>query len=320
MLYLTESQVRDLLPMDRAIDLVEAGLRHWAAGRAENHPRRRLQLGSSAMLHYMTALDLETGYLGAKLYTTHPETGAHFFVLLFSAAGRPLASIEANVLGQIRTGAATGVATRCLARPDAGVVGVIGSGFQARTQLEAVARVRSIRQAKVFSRSPENRAGFAKAMEAALNLPVVPVASAREAAEEADIVITATNARDPVLAGEWLEPGMHVNAVGSNHARRRELDAEAVRRADLIVADSVEQARAESGDLIQAFETQGGRWEAVVELRDVVAGTAPGRSRIDQITLFKSNGLALEDIAVAGYLYEQATRRPISAARNPARR
>ena len=303
MLSLTEAQVRELLPMEKAIDLVEAGLRHWAAGRAENHPRRRLQLGPSAMLHYMTAVDLETGYLGAKLYTTHPQTGAHFYVLLFSADGRPLASIEANALGQIRTGAATGVATRYLARADSAVVGLIGSGFQAQTQLEAVAQVRPLREVRVYSRSEENRRRFAGEMQAKLGVAVRAVDAAREAVRGAGIVITATNSRHPVLLGEWLEPGMHVNAAGSNHARRRELDAAAVGRAHLIVADSVEQSRMESGDLIAAFEAGAGDWEQVRELRDLIR-----RERDDQITLFKSNGLALEDVAVAGYLYEQATR------------
>lgn len=315
MLSLTEEQVRALLPVDQAIELVEAGLRHWAAGRAQNHPRRRLQLGASATLHYMTAVDLETGYLGAKLYTTHPQTGAHFYVLLFSSDGRPLASMEANALGQIRTGAATGVATRHLARAGPQAVGLIGSGFQARTQLEAVARVRPVLEARVYSRSEEHRRQFAAEMQAALGFPVRAVGSAEEAVRGTGIVITATNARDPVLLGEWLEPGMHINAAGSNHARRRELDTAAVGRADLIVADSVEQSRMESGDLIAAFEAGAGRWDQVRELRNLVQ-----RERDDQITLFKSNGLALEDIAVAGWLYEQATRTQKSAVPRPATR
>ncbi|MBI3695621.1 MAG: ornithine cyclodeaminase family protein [Acidobacteria bacterium] len=250
--------------MAKAIELVERGLLHLAAGEALNHPRRRAQLKSSATLHYMAAVDVASGYLGAKIYSTHPQTGAHFVVLLYASDGKPLASIEANALGQIRTGAASGVATRRMARADARIVGLIGSGFQAETQLEAVAR-------------------------------------------GCDIAITATTARDPVLLGEWLGPGAHINAVGSNHARRQELDAAAVAKAGLVVADSVEQARMESGDLIAAFERDAGSWDRVVELADVVAGKHHGRRSDDEITLFKSNGLALEDIAVAGYLYEQAT-------------
>ena len=241
MLHLTEFQVRELLPMAKAIELVESALLHLAAGDALNHPRRRVQLKSSATLHYMAAVDVASGYLGAKIYCTHPQTGAHFVVLLYASDGKPLASIEANALGQIRTGAASGVATRRMARADARVVGLIGSGFQAETQLEAVAEVvRRIGEVRVFSRSPERCRQFASVMSGRLNLPVTAVESAEQAIGGCDIAITATTARDPVLLGEWLGPGVHINAVGSNHARRRELDAAAVGKAALVVADSVE--------------------------------------------------------------------------------
>ena len=321
MLFITESEVRQLLPMTKAIDLVEKGFLHLAAERAANHPRRRLQLDSSAMLHYMTAVDLATGYLGAKVYATHPQTGAHFVVLLFSSDGRPLASIEADALGQIRTGAATGVATRRLARQDAHILGIIGSGYQAQTQLEAIAQVRKLHQVRVFSRSEANRRRFAEEMSARLGLPVAPAPSGEAAIRGCDIAVTATTSRDPVLLGEWLSPGVHINAVGSNHAKRRELDTSAVERASLVVADSLEQSRMESGDLIAAFDEDAGRWSRVAELASVIAGAVPGRTSPDQITLFKSNGLALEDIAVAGFIYEQAMATQTSgpAARSPAR-
>ncbi|HYM10739.1 MAG TPA: ornithine cyclodeaminase family protein [Bryobacterales bacterium] len=309
MLHITESQVRELLPMEKAIELVEEGFLHLAAAQAHNDPRRRLQLDASATLHYMPAVDLASGYLGIKVYSTHPQTGAHFTVLLYAADGRPLASIEANSLGQIRTGAASGVATRCLARPDAAVVGLIGSGFQAETQLEAVAKVRPIREARVFSRSAERRGRFAARMSASLGFPITAVESGEQAIRNCDIAITATNARDPVLLGEWLEPGMHINAAGSNHARRRELDAAAVGRASRIVADSVEQSKMESGELIAAFAQRPSGWDRVVELADVLAGKAPGRVGKNDITLFKSNGLAIEDIAVGGYVYQQVVDR-----------
>jgi len=292
--------------MSKAIELVEAGFRHLAAGQARNHPRRRLQQDSSATLHYMPALDLATGYLAIKVYSTHPQTGAHFTLLLYASDGRPLASIEANALGQIRTGAASGVATRLLARPDARVLGLIGSGFQAQTQLEAVACVRQLTDVRVFSRSQTNRTRFAEEMSGRLGIPIRPVESGERAVRGADIVATATTARDPVLLGEWLEPGTHLNAAGSNHARRRELDAAAVGAADLIVADSIEQSKMESGDLIAAFEAAGSGWERVVEIGDVIAGKHAGRTGANQVTLFKSNGLALEDVAVAGWVYQQA--------------
>jgi len=304
-IHITESQVREFLPMGRALELVETGFLHLAEGKAKNHPRRRLQLGSSATLHYMSAVDTASGYLGTKLYTTHPRTGAHFTVLLYAADGLPLASIEANALGQIRTGAASGVATRLLARPDAAVLGLIGSGFQAETQLEAIALVRSLKEVRVYSRSAENRRRFAEKMSRYLPLAVQPVETAEKAIRGCDIVVTATNARDPVLLGEWLEPGMHINAIGSNHFLRRELDAAAVLRATLVVVDSIEQAKMESGDLIAAYDPAGAEWERVVELADLLSGKcAPAPE--SGISLFKSNGLALEDISVAGYVYEQA--------------
>ncbi len=253
----------------------------------------------------MSAVDTASGYLGTKLYTTHPRTGAHFTVLLYAADGLPLASIEANALGQIRTGAASGVATRLLARPDAAVLGLIGSGFQAETQLEAIALVRSLKEVRVYSRSAENRRRFAEKMSRYLPLAVQPVETAEKAIRGCDIVVTATNARDPVLLGEWLEPGMHINAIGSNHFLRRELDAAAVLRATLVVVDSIEQAKMESGDLIAAYDPAGAEWERVVELADLLSGKrAPAPE--SGISLFKSNGLALEDISVAGYVYEQA--------------
>ncbi len=305
MLYITESEVRQLLPMEKAIELVEAGFRHLASGQALNHTRRRVQLASSATLHYMAAVDVASGYLGAKIYSTHAQAGAHFTVLLYAADGRPLASIEANALGQIRTGAASGVATKLLARPEASIVGLIGAGFQAQTQLEAVAKVRRIAEARVFSRSADRRQRFASEASHALGVSVHPVDSAEQAIRGCDIAITATAARHPVLLGEWLQPGMHINAVGSNHARRRELDAAAVARATLVVADSVEQSKMESGDLIAAFEQGMGSWERVFDLAHLYSGSCPGRQSNDDVTLFKSNGLALEDIAVAGYVYEQ---------------
>ncbi len=320
MLHLTEGQVLELLPMARAIELVEQGFLHLAAGRAVNHPRRRLHLADSAMLHYMAAADLETGYLGSKLYTTHPKTGFHFVLLLFSSQGEALATIEANHLGQIRTGAASAVATRRLARPQASVVGLIGAGFQARSQLEAVALVRPLSDVRVYSRSDHGRRAFAQEMGAKLGIRARPVESAEEAVRGADIVITATTAREPVLAGEWLSPGSHVNAVGANHPKRRELDDAAVRQAGVVVADSVDQSRLESGDLIEAFRLGAGSWDQVVELADLLANRHPGRRSREEITLFKSNGLALEDLSVAGYVYEQATPTSASAAQSRARR
>jgi ornithine cyclodeaminase/alanine dehydrogenase-like protein (mu-crystallin family) len=293
MLFLAESDVRELLPMVKAIELMEALFHHLAAGEALNHPRRRLILPTGAVLHYMAGAD--GAYFGTKVYSTHPKHGAHFLFLLYRAAdAKPLAIFEANYLGQIRTGAASGYATKLLAREDAATLGVIGSGFQARTQIAAMRAVRPIRQVKVWSRSEEKRRTFARECDA------VPASSAEEAVRGADIVITATNSREPVLADAWIAPGVHLNAMGSNQPQRRELPEELILRADLLAVDSLEQARMESGDLLLALPPH--RWGPnIVELKNVTS-----RPSASAITIFKSNGTAAEDVASAGYVYERA--------------
>ena len=289
MLYLTEADVRSLLPMREAIDRVREGFEEFATGRAQNQPRRRLILPEGSVLHSMAGSF--GAYFGTKIYSTHRQHGAHFFFLLFDApTAAPLAMMEANYLGQIRTGAASGYATDLLAAPEASILGVIGTGFQAESQIEAVRAVRPIREARVWGRDAARRQRFAEKVNAAATT------TAQEAVRGAHIVITATNARDPVLDSDWIAPGVHINAAGSNVANRRELPADLIAQAGLITADSVEQARIEAGDLILA-----GDWSRVVELRDTPRGHQPGR-----ITIFKSVGLGLEDVACGGWIYEKA--------------
>ena len=247
--------------------------------------------------------------MGLKIYTVS-SSGVRFLVPLFDAkSGEMLALIEADYLGQMRTGAASGVATGVLARDDARTAGIIGTGLQARTQLEAVCQARKLERVLAFSRASERREQFAKRMTARLNLPVEPVETAEQAVRGADILITSTTSTKPVVEGRWLPSGVHINAVGVNFAQKREIDSEVVRRSDLIAADSVEQSKIESGDLIQAFGDDLARWSAVRELADIVAGKVPGRTNRDQITLFKSNGMAIEDVVVAGRVYEMARER-----------
>jgi ornithine cyclodeaminase/alanine dehydrogenase-like protein (mu-crystallin family) len=310
MTHITEEQVREALPMAKAVELVEESFRRLNSGVAVNHPRRRVALENTALLHYMAAGDNRDGLLAAKLYVTRPGVGARFLVVLFDAAHASLlATIDANALGQIRTGAASGVATRHLARPGASVLGVIGSGFQAETQLEAVAAVRALRGVRVYSRSAEKRTAFAERMGRRLGLAVEAVESARQAVEGSDILVTITNARQAVLEGAWLANGCHVNAAGSNHARRREIDAAAVERCAVVAVDSLEQARMEAGDLIGAVEEGRLDWQRVVELSEIVSGRAKGRQGPDDVTLFESQGLAAEDLAAAKYVYDAVTGR-----------
>ncbi|MFO7173760.1 MAG: ornithine cyclodeaminase family protein [Bacillota bacterium] len=308
-LYLTEQDVDSLLTLDDAIAAVESALREHGEGKAMNRPRQRV-LAENTMLHVLPAAVPSAGRLGLKAYTTGPG-GARFWTLLFSADGELLAILEADRLGQLRTGAATGVATRYLARPDSRIVAILGSGYQARTQLAAVCKVRPIAQARVWSRTPANAAAFAREMAAQLGIEVVPAPSAREAVRGADVVITITTAREPILFGEWLEPGMHLNVAGSNRASHREVDAAAVARADRIVVDDLAQSQVESGDLIAAVAAGAARWEEMVELGAVVAGRAPGRESPEAITLFKSNGIGLWDVAVAARVYDLARERGV---------
>jgi ornithine cyclodeaminase/alanine dehydrogenase-like protein (mu-crystallin family) len=297
MLYFTENDVRRLLPMADAIRLVRESFAKLAAGEAQNQPRRRLMLPTGAALHYMAGGD--DRYFGAKIYSTHPKHGAHFFFLLYRTAdGQPLAMMEANYLGQIRTGAVSGLATDILARANAVTLGIIGSGFQARSQLDAMRVVRPIGSVRVWSRTPEKTKAFAD------ECGVEAVASAADAVRDADIVVTATGSKDPVVEAAWIAPGTHINAMGSNQARRRELPADLVQRADRIVVDSIEQARMESGDLVLAWSEAEWNDPRLVELKELVAGRTSGRESANAITVFKSNGLALEDVVSAGFVYE----------------
>jgi ornithine cyclodeaminase/alanine dehydrogenase-like protein (mu-crystallin family) len=273
-----------------------------ASGEAINQPRRRLHLPAKSTLHYMAAGDAR--YFGAKIYSTNPRHGAHFLFLLYRAEdAAPLALMEANHLGQIRTGAASAYATSMLANPDARTIGIIGSGFQASSQLEAMFAWKEFDRVRAWSRSPERRLKFAREHTERYGGKVHAVDTAEEAVADAAIVITATNSAQPVLEAGWISSGTHINAMGSNQPQRRELPPEIFTRASLIVVDSLEQSRMESGDLLLGLDEQG--WRQVAELNDVARG-AIGRRRRDDITVFKSNGLAVEDVAAAAYVYERA--------------
>jgi ornithine cyclodeaminase len=238
------------------------------------------------------------------VYATSRE-GARFVVLLFDARSSDLlAVIEAHRLGQIRTGAASGVASRRLAREDARALGIIGTGWQARSQAKAMATVRRLEIIRVFGRDPGRLGEFCRETEAACGVKAEPSASAEAVVRGADIVVTATSSAQPVLEGAWLQPGAHVSAVGSNRADRRELDDAAVRRAGVIVVDSIEQARLEAGDLLAV--DGGAPLGRAVELKEIIAGRHPGRNGDTEITLFKSLGIGLEDLAAATYVYDRA--------------
>lgn len=291
--------------MPLAMDLVERALLRLRDGTAVNHPRRRVAMRNRTLLHYMAGGDHKAGVTGIKVYSSTPGVGVpNFVVLLFdSNTSQLLAEIEANALGQIRTGAASGVATRRLARKSARRLAQFGTGFQAETQLEAVACARALQSARVYSRSSERRERFAARMAERLGIDVRPAACPEAALEGADIVTTVTSSPRPVFPGALLRPGTHINAAGSNHVLRRELDAETIRKCSLVAVDSLEQARMEAGDLTQAAEEGALDWNRVSELHQILARIRPGRTSGDQVTLFESQGLAVEDVALAHHLY-----------------
>lgn len=304
-LYLREAEVEQLLEMRLAIDVVEEAFRRLATGEAVNVPRERA-VGAGIVLHTMSAAANYLGYSGWKAYST-TRGGAQFHVGLYDqSSGRLAALLEANRLGQVRTGATTGVAAEWMAPRDAVEIGLFGAGYQAQTQLEALCQVRPIRTVFVYSRNEERRAAFADRMSALLNLEVTPVDRPQDAAEDLPIVVTATTSREPVFDGASLAEGALVCAVGANWLNKAEIDSHVVRLADNIVCDSVEACRHEAGDFVDALEKGVFEWRQAVNLCDVVAGKAVGRSRPESIALFKSVGLAIEDIALAARLVELA--------------
>jgi len=309
-IFLTESKVEQILTMPEAMRLVEDALRELGNARASNRPRQRVRV-ANGILNIMPAGLPTRGYIGFKYYSSFRPQPRFWFHLLDANTGELLAVMQADRLGQQRTGAASGVATKFLARADAATVGIIGAGWQAESQLQAVCLARSIRQIKCFSRDPQRREAFAQKMSAPLGVSVSAVDSAQAAVRDADIVITITSSREPVVQGEWLVPGAHLNAAGANRSEARELDDAVIQRSAFVCVDSIEQAQIEAGDLISPTARGILSWDRVSELGQVVAGKIGGRAHASDITLFKSMGIALEDVAVGAWVYEQARERKI---------
>lgn len=304
-LFLSEADVDELLPMDSAIEAIELVFRKHAMTEVANIPRGRART-DHAMLHIMGAAAKTLDAIACKVYTS-ARGGVRFLVHLYSGTtGELLALIEADRLGQVRTGAVSGLATRLMAREDANTVGIFGSGKQARTQLEAICEVRDIVEAYVYSPTPAHRDAFAQEMSAELGVKVVPIAKPELAAEDKDILVTATTSVDPVLNAEWISPGTHICAVGSNFIGKAEVDIGTIRACDPVVVDDKEQARHEAGDLVRAVDDGVLRWSEVHDLSHVLVGRYAGRHRPENVTLFKSVGAAFEDLAVARLVYERA--------------
>jgi ornithine cyclodeaminase/alanine dehydrogenase-like protein (mu-crystallin family) len=304
-LFLSEDDVRQVLTMDMALEAVELGLKKLSLDEAVNIPRSRCQT-DHAMLHILSAAGKTLGVLGFKAYVTSRRGAMFHFHLFDGKTGEHLAWMQADYLGQMRTGAASGIATKFMARAQSTNVGIFGSGKQARTQLEAVCKVRKVKKVHVFSPNEERRKHFAAEMSALCGVDVVPVAQAEDAAKGMDIVITATSSREPFVKGEWISEGTHLNVIGSNYLSKAEVDVDVVRKANRVVVDSKDQARIEAGDLHFALEAGVLNWANVLELGHIAAGRVPGREDDSEITLFKSLGIAIEDLATAAKVYSEA--------------
>ena len=297
-LFLNESNVRQLLTMPLAIEAVEEAHRELALAKAIDIPRQRTRLPQTA-LHILQGALPGRDAIGYKAYTSN-RSGVRFLVHVFSAAsGKLRVVLEADLLGMMRTAAASGVATRCLSRPESEILGIFGSGWQAEGHVEAIAAVRPLRRIKVFSRNAERLAAFCVKMSEHLKIEVIPAASAEDTVRGSDIVSTVTTAATPLFDAAWLSPGTHINGAGSNSVIRRELGEDVLKLCRPIVVDSLETALKEAGDLLPMLEKGRLSERQLLELGDVLIGRQPGRTSPDQITLFESQGMAIQDISVA---------------------
>ena len=321
--FLSESDVQAAITMPEAMTVVEAAFRDHALGQATILPRVSQTLpGTAGMFRILAATLPLQKMFGLKTLTGFPgkrlEDEVYFVILLFEmGSGALRAMISANYLTGLRTGAASGVAAKYLARNDANSLGVVGAGAQAWFQAEALCTVRQIETVKVFSRNRNRAEEFAARLRKSLSVNAVAVDSAEKAVRESDLIIAATTASVPIIQGNWLKPGAHVSGIGANTRTKRELDSSCFERAR-VVADSREETLLESGDLRDAVESGRVTADAVyAELGELAAGIKPGRSCMEEITIFKSVGVALQDIAVATFLFEAVQRSGIGTPLDP---
>lgn len=297
-LFLSEEDVKQVLTMPMAMAAVESAHRDLAMGQALDTPRARSRLPQT-VLHILQGALPAQGVVGYKAYTSN-RSGNRFLVHLFDAdSGALLAVIAADFLGMMRTGAASGVAAKWLARPDSRVAGVFGSGWQAEGHVLAISSALPLERIKVFGRKPDKLAAFCARLSAMTGVEVVPAASAEATVRGSDLIGTVTTSATPLFEADWLEVGTHINAAGSNALIRQELSEAAVRRCGLVCVDSVPTALAEAGDLLPVLEKGRLHQRQLIELGDVMVGRQSGRSASEQITLFESQGMAIQDLAVA---------------------
>ena len=304
-LFLDDTDVNTVMSMSDCVGVMEDAFNQAGDGKVWNRPRSRIRM-PRGFHHLMAAYLADSEVFGLKTYTSF-RSGTRFTTMLYdSNNGDLLAMAQGPRIGQLRTGAVTGVGTKHMSRDNSSTVGIIGAGFQSRGQLEGVCDVRDIESAKIFDVSEENSQKMADEMGDSLGIQTSVAGSAEEAVTDVDIIITMTTARTPVLFGDWLKEGQHINAAGSNHWIRQEVDDNVIRKADRIVADSIEDAQIESGDLLFPIERGRVMWSAIRELSDVVCGHITGRESDQEITLFESQGVAITDVAAANFVYRKA--------------
>jgi alanine dehydrogenase len=305
-LYLSEADIRPLIDMGECVQALDEAFGKWSA--AANFARRRMPVGRIGDRD--SALNVLAGALPDGdifgLRTTVYGMDANTLTLYSAKQGKAIAVMACGLVSSTRTGAASGVASKYLAREDSKVVGIVGSGRTARQQLAAIAKVRTLKTIRAYSRDAAKRTSFAEEISKRLNVECMPVDSAESAVSGADIVVTATNASEPVVKGAWLEPGQHVNAIGANALDRRELDNAAYAKADLIAIDHKEQGPVEAGALSGLVGAGKLSWNDIAELGEIVERTKPGRSDANQLTIFNSLGIGFEDVAYGYHLYKKA--------------
>ncbi len=309
-LFLDEECVTGLVTMQDALEVLEELFREQGRGGVVNVPRVRAPV-KGGILRITAGVLSYRGYYGIKI-SSNAVSSKHVgrMFCLYREEGAELCAImQVYGMGALRTGAASGVATKYLANEGAATLGVLGSGAQARTQVHAICRVRPVREVKAYSLTPEHRERFCREIAASLGIQATAVDSAEKAVRDSNVIVTATNSKIPVVLGKWLAPGTHVNAIGANYESRRELDVDAVAAAGFIATDDREQVQYESTDLVEAVNQGVLQWDKVFNLADVVSGRVRGRSSPKDITLFKSLGVAMEDVALAARVYERALER-----------
>lgn len=305
-LYLNEENIQEILFMESAIEVIEE-LFMEQAKRPDilNHPRGRLK-NKKTMFHYMYASFPNLGFMGYKAYVSSKK-GFTFRVFLHDiATGELLSIMDANHMGMIRTGAVTGVAAKYMSKQKSKTVAIFGTGFQAEGQLLALQSVRDINRINVFSRKKENRKAFSNKISELIDCEVVSHDSPKSTLKDADIVVTSTTSKEPVFDGKFVEKGMHITAIGNNFLFKREIDEKTIQNSSIVVVEDIEQTKLEAGEFLTLIDKGKMYWDQFVELKNVVSGKVDSRNSDSDITLFKSVGIAIEDIAIASHIYKIA--------------